>query len=114
MVRPRLDNSLTRDNVLRRMVPGQIYTAYALAAKFHVPTAQIRPVLEDLTSTKDLELAPAKQLGFVRPTDRPQPVPEIKLSVATAPVHVRLDGELRGYDAEIRTRMALCMIARGR
>jgi hypothetical protein len=116
MVRPRLDNSLTRENVLKRMVPGQVYTAYAMAAKLRVPTAQIRPVLQALIESKDLDRAraPAKEFGFVRPVGGEEPKPEIKCSVATAPVHVRLDGVLTGYEAEFRRRAELAMMARGR
>lgn len=119
MSRPRLDNSLTRDNVLSRMVAGKTYTASALAAKFHVPTVRIRPLIEQLMSDGDIETAPApeKQIGFVRSTSRAaiETAPVVQPSVATPPIHIRLDGaELKGYDSEIRTRMALCMMVRGR
>lgn len=119
MGRPHNDNSLTLDNVLSRMVPGKTYAAHIVAAKFHVPTSKIRPLLEQLLKRGDVELSRAlpKALGFRRPrgaavVEEAQPV-KLETSIATQPMHVRLDGQLTGYDTEIAQRIALCMLVRG-
>lgn len=113
-----MNDSLAPDNVLSRMVPGKTYGAYALAAKFHVPTAKIRPVLELLVQGGKLELSHSlsKVLGFRRPQTEDVPVECVVVltSIATPPMHVRLDGELTGYDAEFRRRAELCMMVRTR
>lgn len=118
MNRPRLNDSLAPDNVLSRMLPGKTYGAYALAAKFHVRTATIRPVLEQMVERGQLELSSAQPgtLGFRRSKASLEAaeVPTIATSVATPLQQVRLDGELRGYDNEFAQRMALCMLARPR
>ncbi|EIF30915.1 hypothetical protein BCh11DRAFT_06427 [Burkholderia sp. Ch1-1] len=121
MARPHNDNSLTLDNVLSRMVPGKTYPAHVIAAKFHVPTAEIRPVLTRLVESKQVELSKAvpKALGFRRPKGTAvavdAPVPEkLETSIATPHQHVRLNGQLSGYDSEIARRVALCMLVRGR
>lgn len=116
MNRPRLNDSLAPDNVLSRMIPGKTYGAYALAAKFHVRTAVIRPVLEQMVERGDLEISSAQPgtIGFRRSkaTLAPAAEPAFETSIATQPRPVRLDGELRGYDTELAQRVALCMLAR--
>lgn len=118
MNRPRLNDSLAPDNVLSRMVPGKTYGAYALAAKFHVPTAKIRPVLEKMVTIGTLELSAAQPgtLGFRRAKETAQQAePQtVVTTMATAPQLVRLDGTLTGYDNEIARRVALCMLVRPR
>lgn len=117
MNRPRLNDSLAPDNVLSRMVPGKTYGAYALAAKFHVPTAKIRPVLEKMVDVGTLELNAAQpgMLGFRRAKETVKPIEQeqVLTTIATPPVLVRLTGTLTGYDNEIARRVALCMLARG-
>lgn len=119
MGRPHNDNSLTCDNVLSRMEPGKTYPAHVMASKFHVPTVQIRPVLEQLLARGDVELSRAlpKALGFRKPrgaavVEEAQPA-KLETSIATQPMHIRLDGQLTGYEAEIAQRRALCMLVRG-
>lgn len=117
MNRPRLNDSLAPDNVLSRMVPGKIYGAYALAAKFHVRTAKMRPVLEKMITLGMLETTSQPGvLGFRRAKEIAQPVSQeqIETTVATQPVLVRLEGTLTGYDNEIARRVALCMLVRTR
>lgn len=118
MNRPRLNDSLAPDNVLSRMVPGKTYGAYALAAKFHVCTAKMRPVLEKMITLGMLEISNAQPgtLGFRRAKEIAQPVSQeqIETTVATQPVLVRLEGTLTGYDNEIARRVALCMLVRTR
>jgi hypothetical protein len=117
MNRPRLNDSLAPDNVLSRMIPGKTYGAYALAAKFHVPTAKIRPVLEKMVKAGTLELSTAQPgtLGFRRAKEAAQPAEQapVTTSVATPPVLIRLSGTLSGYESEIAQRIALCMLTRG-
>lgn len=121
MARRHNDNSLTLDNVLSRMEPGKTYPAHVIAAKFHVPSAEIRPLLTRLVESKQLELSKAvpKALGFRRPkvadvaVDAPAPA-KLETSIATPPQHIRLSGQLLGYDSEIARRVALCMLARTR
>lgn len=119
MARPHNDNSLTLDNVLSRMEPGKTYPAHVIAAKFHVPTAEIRPVLERLLNVGDVELSKAvpKALGFRRPKGAivaadALPPAKLETSIATQRQHIRLDGELAGYGNEIARRVALCMLVR--
>jgi hypothetical protein len=116
MNRPRLNDSLAPDNVLSRMVPGKTYGAYALAAKFHVRTAKMRPVLEKMISGGMLELSTSQPgtVGFRRAKETAQPIEQepVLTTVATPPVLVRLDGTLTGYDNEIARRVALCMLVR--
>lgn len=118
MNRPRLNDSLAPDNVLSRMVPGKTYGAYALAAKFHVRTAKMRPVLEKMITLGMLELSTSQPgtVGFRRAKEIVPPVSQepIQTTVATQPMLVRLDGVLTGYDTEIARRMALCMLVRPR
>jgi hypothetical protein len=116
MNRPRLNDSLAPDNVLSRMVPGKTYGAYALAAKFHVRTAKMRPVLEKMITLGMLETTSQPgALGFRRAKEIVQPVDQepMQTTIATPPVLVRLEGTLTGYDNEIAQRMALCMLVRG-
>lgn len=116
MNRPRLNDSLAPDNVLSRMLPGKTYGAYALAAKFHVRTAIIRPVLEQMVERGQLELSSAQPgtVGFRRSkaTLEPADAPTIATSVATPLKHVQFNEELKGYSTEIAQRIALCMLAR--
>lgn len=118
MNRPRLNDSLAPDNVLSRMVPGKTYGAYALAAKFHVRTAKIRPVLDRMITLGMLELSSSQPgtIGFRRSRELAQPVEQepVVTTVATPPVLVRLEGTLTGYDNDIARRVALCMLARTR
>lgn len=121
MARRHNDNSLTLDNVLSRMEPGKTYPAHVIAAKFHVPSAEIRPLLTRLVESKQLELSKAvpKALGFRRPkvadvaVDVPAAV-KLETSIATPRQHIRLDGELADYGTEINRRWALCMMVRAR
>ena len=80
------------------MVPGKMYGAYALAAKFHVRTAKMRPVLEKMITLGMLEISKAQPgtLGFRRAKEIAQPVSQeqIETTVATQQVLVRLDGVL--------------------
>lgn len=116
MNRPRSNNSLAPDNVLSRMLPGKTYGAYVLAAKFHVPTARIWPVLDLMVTRGMLEMGAAQPgtIGFRRAKEAPAFEQEqVLTSIATPPVLVTLKGTLTGYDSEIARRVELCMLARG-
>jgi hypothetical protein len=118
MPRPRKDDALTPENILNRMRPGDTYQANQIAAKFHLATADIRPLLAEMVSAGQLELSKAniKSIGFRRPrTDAPAPdVGEVVVtSVAGPRVGSPLIGNLSGYDAEIQRRVILCMLTRG-
>ncbi|CAG4887724.1 hypothetical protein [Paraburkholderia saeva] len=117
MSRPRIYEGLTLDNVLARMVPGRTYAAHVIAAKFHTSTKDMRPLLDKLVASGDVELSHAqpKTLGFRRPRAAEADVKPVvvETGIATPPVLVRLSGELKGYDGEIARRMALCMLVRG-
>ncbi|TAM15922.1 MAG: hypothetical protein EPN65_16540 [Pandoraea sp.] len=118
MIRPRLDHRLTRENVLSRMMPGKTYTAYAMAAKFTVPTAQVRPILDVMLKDGDIELTRKEngETAFTRSGSadlKPPAPPKVPLtSIATPPITVRFDSDLKGYGEEIDRRIALCMMVR--
>jgi hypothetical protein len=118
MPRPRKDDALTPENILGRMRPGDTYQANQIAAKFHLATVDIRPMLAEMVKAGQLELSKAniKSIGFRRPrTDVPATdVGELVVtSVAGPRVGSPLVGNLSGYDSEIARRTALCMLARG-
>lgn len=118
MPRPRKDDALTAENVLGRMRPGDTYQANQIAAKFHLSTAEIRPLLADMVSTGQLELSKAniKSIGFRRPrTDvLSVSVGEVVVtSIAGPRVTTPMVGSLNGYESEIARRVSLCMLARG-
>lgn len=116
--RPRKDDALTPENVLGRMRPGDTYQANQIAAKFHLATVDIRPMLADMVKSGQLELSHAniKSIGFRRPrTDVPAAdVGEVVMtSVAGPRMAAPMVGNLSGYDSEIARRVSLCMLARG-
>lgn len=118
MPRPRKDDALTPENVLGRMRPGDTYQANQIAAKFHLATVDIRPLLAEMVKAGQLELSKAniKSIGFRRPrTDLPTAVAGelVVTSVAGPRVTAPMVGNLSGYDSEIARRVSLCMLARG-
>lgn len=119
MGRPRIEMNFTPENALMRMTPGLIYSATHISRRFRVPTTTVRPVLMALVMEGKLERARMddKAMGFRLPKIDDGPVwslAEKSTSIATPPMHVRLDGELTGYDAEFRRRAELCMMVRTR
>lgn len=114
MCEPRLLNA---DNVFARMVPGRTYPAYVIAARFKVPTKDVRPHLDALIEAGRIEHshALAKTLGFRRPGPLPAkeaPAHAADTSVAAPPAPPNLNSTLTGYEREIRGWVELCMLAR--
>ncbi|TAM50180.1 MAG: hypothetical protein EPN57_20370 [Paraburkholderia sp.] len=103
---------LTISAVLDRMTPGVIYTVTDVARWFGIRPQLTRPTLNDMHHKGILERRRCidKTFGFMKPKSTEKHDP----TIATAPVHVRLDGVLTGYDAEMRTRMQLALMARTR
>ncbi|HKT63469.1 MAG TPA: hypothetical protein VJR91_07815 [Burkholderia sp.] len=117
--RIRLSRELSADNVFARMKPGRTYSAYMIAAKFHVPTKAVRPFLNELITRGSIKYshALAKTLGFRRPGQLPEkeaPVPALDTSIAAPPIAPNLNSTLTGYEREIRGRVELCMMTRTR
>lgn len=110
---------LSAENVFARMVPGRTYPAYVIAASFKVPTKEVRPHLDALIQSGQIEHshALAKTLGFRRPGQHPakKPAPsKLETSVAAPPLPPNLNSTLTGYEREIRGWVELCMLARTR
>ncbi|KVN25590.1 hypothetical protein WJ63_15785 [Burkholderia pyrrocinia] len=110
---------LNADNVFERMVPGKTYPAYVVAARFKVPTKEVRPHLDALIESGRIEHshALAKTLGFRRPGQLPakeEPAPTADTSVAAPPAPPNLNSTLTGYEREIRGWVELCMMTRTR
>ncbi|QTD90789.1 DNA-binding protein [Burkholderia anthina] len=102
-----------------RMKPGRTYSAYMIAAKFHVPTKTVRPFLDELIRRGSIKYSHAltKTLGFVRPGKLPaKEIPPLPLntSVAAPPSAPNLNSTLTGYEREIRSRVELCLMTRTR
>ncbi|MEX3556400.1 MAG: hypothetical protein VB131_07605 [Burkholderia gladioli] len=110
---------LNTDNVFARMVPGRTYPAYVIAARFKVPTKDVRPHLDELIAAGRIEHshALAKTLGFRRPGPLPakeQPTVLADTSIAAPPCPPNLNSTLTGYEREIRGWVELCMMTRTR
>ncbi|MCA8326241.1 hypothetical protein [Burkholderia cepacia] len=119
MGRIRLSRELSADNVFARMKPGRTYSAYMIAAKFHVPTKTVRPFLDELITRGSIKHshALAKTLGFLRPGKLPVkelPPPTLNTSFAAPPVPPNLNSTLIGYEREIRGWVELCLMTRTR
>ncbi|WP_174945107.1 DNA-binding protein [Burkholderia contaminans] len=102
-----------------RMKPGRTYSAYIIAAKFHVPTKAVRPFLNELITRGSIKYSHAltNTLGFQRPGQIPEkeaPAPALDTSIAAAPTPPNLNSALTGYEREIRSRVELCMMTRTR
>ncbi|MDN7913730.1 hypothetical protein [Burkholderia cepacia] len=109
---------LNADNVFARMVPGKTYPAYVIAARFKVPTKDVRPHLDALIRSGLIEHshALAKTLGFRRPGKEPAMPAQAAAgtSIAAAPTPPNLNSTLTGYEREIRGWVELCMMTRTR
>ncbi|WP_155629429.1 hypothetical protein [Burkholderia territorii] len=110
---------LNADNVFARMVPGRTYPAYVIAARFKVPTKDVRPHLDALIEAGRIEHshALAKTLGFRRPGKLPAkelPPPAADTTIAAPPAAPNLNSTLTGYEREIRGWVELCMMTRTR
>ncbi|CAJ9928628.1 MULTISPECIES: hypothetical protein [pseudomallei group] len=119
MGRIRLSRELSADNVFARMKPGRTYSAYMIAAKFHVPTKTVRPFLNELIARGTIRHSHAltKTLGFLRPGKlavKEVPPPALNTSIAAPPAPPNLNSTLTGYEREIRGWVELCMLARTR
>ena len=118
MGRPILSRELSAANMFARMKPGRTYSAYMIAAKFRVPTKDVRPHLNELIASGLIEHshALAKTLGFRRPgkESKEAPPPALDTSIAAPPVPPNLNSTLTGYEREIRGWVELCMMTRQR
>ena len=116
MPRPRIDDTLNAENILTRMRPGDTYQANQIATKFHVSTAEIRVILDQMVAANQIELSKAnvKSIGFRRPrTDAPAAAaPEVATSVAGPRIATPMIGEFSGWEAEVARRRDLCMMVR--
>jgi hypothetical protein len=88
-----------------------------IAAKFHVPTKDVRPHLNALIVAGRIEHSHAlmKTLGFRRPGPMPEKeqAPRVAdTSIAAPPAPPNLNSTLTGYEREIRGWVELCMLAR--
>lgn len=124
MSRPRKDDELTADNLLSRMTTGVFYQANQLAVKFHLSTAEVRPMLDQMVADGLLvkgNVGTSKHIGFKSAVVRnPESVPKpdtivdgVLLTVAAPPGPPDLTGVLSGYESQFARRMQLCMLARG-
>jgi hypothetical protein len=117
MTTKRVCYDLTPENFLARMVLGQKYSSYQLAAKYRVSTDDVRPLIAQLVRNGEIKVEhAARNLLYFRP-DGEKVLPVVDLdgpfAIPTRPVTVLLTGQLVGYQAEIARRTSLCMLARG-
>lgn len=113
----------TPELILSRMTPGKTYVTYLLAATMKVKSGEIRDLLAAMVA--DGRLGRVKPPGasnarfFIAGTYTPPvlvaPAPEVDpATIAGRRAPPPLNCNIRGYDAEIAQRVALCMLTRGR
>ncbi|OXJ21447.1 hypothetical protein CFB82_41270 [Burkholderia sp. HI2714] len=108
------------DEILARFRPGFIYEPYDMARKFGVRPRMVSPILESMAGAGQLEVAAVKRgkrlyrgyalLGTV--DDGAEEVKASTTSIAARPIGPNLKSTLAGYDREMRSRMALCIMVR--
>ncbi|WP_257829207.1 hypothetical protein [Burkholderia glumae] len=104
-------------NIFTRMIPGKTYPAYVIAAKFKVQTRSVRPLLDAMVQTGEIELSKAlpKTLGFRRPGEAPKHIePVYETTVAGPPSPPDLTSTLTGYEAALRRQFELSKLSRTR
>lgn len=120
---PYIQQTPTPELILSRMAPGKTYVTHRLADKLRVKSAAIRGLLAAMV--EDGRLGKCTPPGannshffiagtYVKAAPKaPEPVAD-PLTIAGRRAPPPLDRNIRGYDAEIAQRVALCMLARGR
>lgn len=113
MSRPKKNaGELSAASILGRMTPGIIYNVPKISGWYQVATTEVRPLLMNLLDQGLIskQRCPDNSFGYARP--KAQVV--LDTSVAAPPQPPDLTRNLVGYEVEIRTRVALCMMARSR
>lgn len=114
----------TPENIVNRMLRGQAYTTYRIAAMFKLKTADVRSTIQQLAADGFIRVEMVKrETYYVRPmldesaepkaAQAPAKGPDIELTIALRQGPPDLKNTMVGYDAEISRRSQLCMLARG-
>ncbi|VVE07235.1 hypothetical protein [Pandoraea terrigena] len=117
MGRPRLDHTLSPENVFSRMVPGRAYKSYKIADKMRVRNAAILPILKVLVAKGLIEERQTNTTPrYVRPdftVKRPAVVTGPGApSVASYRIPISPPRVITDYEREIQRRQELCMMVR--
>ncbi|TDY26260.1 hypothetical protein B0G81_6770 [Paraburkholderia sp. BL6665CI2N2] len=117
----------TPERILAVMRPGYAYAAYAIAAKFGVFAADVKPLLQSMADQGVITKVkfPGKKISqfLLAGTENAAPhrIEQAKRAAEIDPATIAaprtfsvLTGQLTGYEADIARRAALCMMARPR
>lgn len=111
---------LSPDEILARFRPGFVYEPYDMARKFGGRPRAVSPILESMAGAGQLEVTAVKRgkrlyRGYALPGTADIVVEEVEVpttSIAAWPIGPNLKSTLAGYDREMRSRIALCMMVR--
>lgn len=116
MTRPRIPYADSAQKLIDHMKPGIGYLRDDIAEAVGMERAKVGDLLTWMKGKGFISKAPFRghTCHWQIAEKEPEVEPDMTLSIATPPVHIRLDGTLTGYDAEFRTRAELAMMGRGR
>ncbi|WP_175689661.1 hypothetical protein [Burkholderia anthina] len=105
--------------ILATFQPGKVYEATAVAAKFKLRSAQLKPTLEALVESGRLKRGLRKHgartcPGYALPSGAEVEAQTFGTSIAGPQYAHDWKTTLTGYDREMRARAELCMVARTR
>lgn len=115
MTKPR---HVTEHQILGELRMGGSQTVKQLAGLLMSSLDIVQPVLDKLLSRREIEVSPhrRREIGYRIPKSAAQPRVREKLrtSIAGPAIAPDLKKNLTGYDAAMRARVELCMLARPR
>ena len=107
--------NITPDQVLTQIRGGSM-TLPELASTFWVDEDTVKPIIAELLSKGRIEISnnAKKEVRYKVAGPKKAPKERLTTSVAVAPAPPPLKGEIKGYTDEIRQRVELAMLGRGR
>jgi len=107
--------TVTSDQVLTQIRVGSMSLS-EIAGTFRVDEDTVKPIIAELLSKVRIEISnnSKKEVRYRIASPKKRPKERLATSVAAAPAPPPLKGEIKGYTDEIRQRVELAMLGRGR
>jgi hypothetical protein len=107
--------TVTADQVLTQIRVGSMSLS-EIASTFRVDEDTVKPIIAELLSKGRIEISnnSKKEVRYKVAGPKKGPKERLTTSVATVPAPPPLKGEIKGYTDEIRQRVELAMLGRGR
>lgn len=109
------NRTITPDQVMTQLRGGTM-TIEHIAGALWADVEAVKPIIAELLSTGRIRVSKqmAKQIGYQIVRTKKAPKERLTTSVATPPAAPVLKGEITGYTNEMRLRVELAMLGRGR